>query len=140
MTKLANVLMGLVLVAMGVLGITGLMPTFQSNPAYLNIGEIILGGLGLIVGVYSHRTGKQERVAKDLAKQTKANNTQHKQDYDQLKRENDQGKQENADRQRQENEQLKKQNERQKLENEQQKLKNAQQKQEIDQQKQSLNS
>ncbi len=140
MTKLANVLMGLALIFIGVLGITGMVPMFQSNPVYWNIGEIVLGILGLIVGIYAKRTSKQEREAKDLAKQTKANNTRQKQDYDQLKKESDQGKQENADRQRQENEQLKKQNERQKLENEQQKLKNAQQKQEIEQQKQSSNS
>jgi len=60
MTKLANVLMGLALIFIGVLGITGMVPMFQSNPAYWNIGEIVLGILGLIVGIYAKRTSKQE--------------------------------------------------------------------------------
>lgn len=73
MTKLANVLMGLALIAMGALGVKGLMPMFQSNPIYLSIGEIILGILGLIVRIYARKTSRHEQDAKDLSKLTKEN-------------------------------------------------------------------
>jgi hypothetical protein len=140
MTKLANVLMGLALIFIGVLGITGMVPMFQSNPAYWNIGEIVLGILGLIVGIYAKRTSKQEQEAKVLAKKTKENADRQKQDNDRLKKENNQAKLEQADRQRQEVEQLQKQNEKQKQENEQQRLKNEQQKQQNEQQKQNASN
>jgi len=129
MTKLTNVLLGLALIAIGGLGVTGAMPMFQSDPAYWNIGEIILGVVGLIVGIYAKRTSKQEQEAKVLAKKTKENADRQKQDNDRLKKENNQAKLEQADRQRQEAEQLQKQNEKQRVENEQQKQENEQQKQ-----------
>ena len=143
MTKLACVLMGLAFILMGFLGITGITPMFQSNPVYLNIAEILLGGLGMIVGIYSRKTTKREQEKKDLSKQTRENTARQKQENDQLKKENDQSRQANADRQKQEHDQLVKQNDRQKQDNEKQKQVNelqkqvnAQQKQENAQQKQ----
>ena len=53
MKKTMCVILGLAFLALGILGVTGLIAMFQSDPIYVNIGEIILGGLGLIVGVYS---------------------------------------------------------------------------------------
>ena len=110
MTKLACVLMGLAFILMGILGITGITPMFQIDPAYVNIAEIILGALGLIVGIYSRKNTKKEQEAKDLSKQTKENSARQRQENDQLKKENNQGRQANADRQKLENDQLIKKN------------------------------
>ena len=71
MTKLACVIMGLAFVVMGVLGITGITPMFQSDPAYVNLVQILLGGLGLIVGIYSRKNTKREQEAKVLSKTNK---------------------------------------------------------------------
>ena len=129
MTKLACVLMGLAFILMGILGVTGITPMFQSDPAYVNIAQILLGALGLIVGIYSRKNTRREQEAKDLSKKTKENATRQKSENDQLKKENDKGRQADADRQKQETDQLIKQNDRQKLENEKQKQVNEQQKQ-----------
>lgn len=53
MKKTMCVILGLSFLALGILGITGLVPMFQSDPVYLNIAEIVLGGLGFLVGVYA---------------------------------------------------------------------------------------
>ena len=52
MTKITCVILGLIFLAMGILGITGLMPMFESNQIYVNIGEIVLGVLVLLIGVF----------------------------------------------------------------------------------------
>ncbi len=118
MTKLTSVVLGLALAAMGILGITGLMPMFQTNPAYVNIAEIILGGLGVVIGIYSRNNSKREQEARELTIQTKENSVRQRQENDQLRKENDLGIKENADRQQLENDKLRKQNEQQKQENE----------------------
>lgn len=109
MTKLTSVLLGLALAAMGILGITGLMPMFQTNPIYVNIGEIVLGALGMIVGIYSHKNDNHGREAKELSRQTKENSSRQRQENDQLRKQNEQQRKQN-DQQREENEQLKKNN------------------------------
>lgn len=53
MAKAMSVILGLVFLAMGILGITNLMPMFTSDPIYVNIAEMILGGLGVLTGVFS---------------------------------------------------------------------------------------
>ena len=93
MSKAACVIMGLAFLALGILGLTGLVSIFQSDPVYVNIGEIVLGGLGFMIGVYSRQSSKQDR---------------QKQENVQLKKENEQRIKDNADRQKQENERLKK--------------------------------
>ena len=118
MSKATCVILGLAFLALGILGITGLVSMFQSDPVYVNIGEIVLGGLGLLFGIYSRQSSKHDQQIKDLSQQTKVNADRQKQENVQLKKENDQGIKDNADRQKQENEQLKKQNEQQKQENE----------------------
>ena len=125
MTKLACVLMGLAFILMGVLGITGLAPMFQTDPVYVNLAEILLGGLGLVVGIYARKNSGREQKAKDLSRQAQDSAARQRQDYDQLKKENDQGKKDTADRQSQENDQLRKENEQQKKENDQLKKHNA---------------
>lgn len=55
MAKAMSVILGLVFLAMGILGITNMIPMFTSNPNYVNIGEIVLGGLGLIIGAFSRK-------------------------------------------------------------------------------------
>lgn len=55
MAKIMSVILGLLFLAMGILGITDLLPVFTSSPDYVNIGEVILGGLGLAIGVFSRK-------------------------------------------------------------------------------------
>jgi hypothetical protein len=48
-------IMALAFLALGILGITDLVPMFKSSPVYINIVEIVLGGLGLLAGVFASR-------------------------------------------------------------------------------------
>jgi hypothetical protein len=53
MAKAMSVVLGLVFLAIGILGITNTIAMFTSNPSYVNIGEIVLGGFGVLTGVFS---------------------------------------------------------------------------------------
>lgn len=53
MLRMTCIVLGLALLALGILGITGLVTMFISDPIYVNIGEIVLGGLGLLAGIFS---------------------------------------------------------------------------------------
>ncbi|HWQ98887.1 MAG TPA: hypothetical protein VN538_12465 [Clostridia bacterium] len=53
MAKATSVILGLVFLAMGIFGITNIVPMFTNYPSFINIGEIVLGGFGLLVGVFS---------------------------------------------------------------------------------------
>ncbi len=53
MAKATSVILGLVFLAMGILGITNIVPMFTNYPSFINVGEIVLGGVGLLVGVFS---------------------------------------------------------------------------------------
>ena len=119
MTKAACVIMGLAFLALGILSISGLVPAFKSDSIYVNIGEIVLGGLGLIVGIYARQNRKYDQQSKDFSQQSRNNAERQRQENEQLKMENEQGRKDNIDRQKQENEQLRKQLDQQKQENEQ---------------------
>ena len=53
MVRAACIVLSLVFIALGVLGIIGIIPMFKNDQLYVNIGEIVLGGLGLLVGIFS---------------------------------------------------------------------------------------
>jgi hypothetical protein len=53
MAKAMSVILGLVFLAMGILGITNRIAIFTSYPNYVNIGEIVLGGVGVLSGIFS---------------------------------------------------------------------------------------
>jgi hypothetical protein len=53
MVKAMCIILGLAFLALGILGLTGVVPMLTSDPNYVNIGEIILGGLGLLAGLFS---------------------------------------------------------------------------------------
>ena len=54
MVRTACVILSLVFIALGILGIIGIIPMFKNTDnLYVNIGEIVLGGLGLLVGIFS---------------------------------------------------------------------------------------
>ena len=55
MVKTMCIILGLAFLAMGILGITGLLPIFTSGLVYVNIGEIVLGGIGFVVGIFGGR-------------------------------------------------------------------------------------
>ena len=100
MKKMMCVILGLAFLALGILGITGLVKMFQSDPVYLNIIEVVLGGLGFLVGVYARQnvvysaqkimSAQQEN---DIDLQRKEIDQQRK-DIDQQRKELDQQKQE----------------------------------------------
>ena len=103
MAKTMNVILGLAFLALGILGLTGLVPMFTSDPVYVNIAEIILGGLGFIVGIYA-RSGGHIRQVKQNKQQVKQNTQQGKENFEQQKKDNEQLRKEN-DQQRKENDQ-----------------------------------
>ena len=53
MAKAMCVILGLVFLAMGILGMTKMIPMFVYSPNIVNTGEIVLGGFGVLVGVFS---------------------------------------------------------------------------------------
>jgi hypothetical protein len=55
MAKAMGIILGLAFLALGILGLTGVVPMFTSDPNYVNIGEIVLGGLGLLVSLISRK-------------------------------------------------------------------------------------
>ena len=110
----------LVFLALGILGLTGWIPMLTGSQTYVSIGEIILGGLGFIVGIYA-RSGGHIRQVKQNNQQVKQNNQQIKQNFEQ---------------QRKDNQQLRKENDEQKKENDEQRDQNFdQQRKEIDHQR-----
>lgn len=118
MAKTMCLILGLAFLTLGILGMTGLVPMFTSDPNYVNIGEIILGSLGLLVGIYARQSIKYDQQTKDFSSQIKDNSDRQRLENDQLRKENDQGRKDNIERQQQENEQLRRQLEQQKIENE----------------------
>lgn len=116
MAKAMSFILGFAFLALGILGITGLLPMFTRDPIYVNIGEIVLGGLGLLVGIYARQSTKYDRQMEGYSRQTKDNTDRQRQENEQLKKENAQGRKDNLDRQQQENEQMRLQLEQQKQE------------------------
>jgi hypothetical protein len=55
MAKAMSIILGLAFLALGILGLTGVVPMFTSDPNYINIGEIVLGGIGLLIGLVSRK-------------------------------------------------------------------------------------
>jgi hypothetical protein len=55
MAKAMSIILGLAFLALGILGITGVVPMLTSDPNYVNIGEIVIGGLGLLAGLVSKK-------------------------------------------------------------------------------------
>lgn len=86
MKKMTCVILGLAFLALGILGISGLGTMFQSNPVYLNIAEIILGGLGLLVGVYARQVSPQKLVSSQQVNDI----DRQRQDIDQQRKDIDQ--------------------------------------------------
>ncbi len=104
MKKTMCVILGLAFLALGILGITGLVTMFQSDPVYVNIGEIVLGTLGLIVGVYSRRNIVYA-PQKTMSTQQENDIDQQRKEIDELKREIDQLRKE-IDHQMKENQEI----------------------------------
>lgn len=104
MKKIMCVILGLAFLSLGILGITGLVTMFQSDPIYLNIGEIILGSLGFLVGVFARMDvvqASQKAVsaqqANDIERQRHEIDQQRK-DIDQQRKELDEQKKENKEK------------------------------------------
>lgn len=53
MKRATSFILGLAFLALGILGITGWVPMFTSNPNYINIAEIVLGAWGFLVGLFA---------------------------------------------------------------------------------------
>jgi membrane protein involved in colicin uptake len=118
MAKTMCFILGLALLAVGILGFTEMVPMLTRDPDYINIGEIVLGSVAILFGIYSSQGRKYVQPSKDLSRQVKDNSDRQRQENEQLKRENEQGRREIIDRQEQENERLRKQLDQQQKENE----------------------
>ena len=114
MAKTMCFILGFAFLALGILGITGFVPMFTSDPNYVNIGEIILGGIGLLVGIYARQNTNYDRQKNDFSRQTKENTDLQRKENELLKKENEQGRKDGIERQQQEIEHLKRQLEQQK--------------------------
>ncbi len=53
MKRATCIILGLAFLALGILGLTNVVPMFKSDPNYINIAEIVLGALGVLVGLFS---------------------------------------------------------------------------------------
>lgn len=95
--KLTCVILGLAFLALGILGITGWVTMFRTDPIYVNIGEIILGSLGFLVGVYAREGAANNSQATVLSQQGK-DIEQQRIELDQLKDKNNQLEKENIKR------------------------------------------
>lgn len=90
MAKTMCVILGLAFLVLGITGITGVVPMFTSDPLYVNIGEIILGALGLLVGIYARQGTNYDQQAKDFSRQTKDNADRLRKQLEEQKHENEQ--------------------------------------------------
>lgn len=149
MAKTTNFILGLAFLALGVLGITNIVPMFASDPMYINIIEILLGSLGLLIGIYYPQSNSSRHLPKVFSVQSSPNADLQNQEIENLKKQLEQQQKENEVRQLQENERLKKlladqqkeNDERQQKETEQLKKKLEEQQQENEKlRKQGVNS
>jgi len=90
MLKPICVILGLALLALGIMGITGLIPMSASVLTYVYIGEIVLGGIGFIAGIYAKQSRANGQQGKQYKQQRKENDLQRQENYDQQRKENDQ--------------------------------------------------
>ncbi len=77
MKKLTCVILGLAALAMGILGLTGLVPMFKAD-LIVNISEIALGALGFLVGVYSPQYSVNKSQAAATANLQEDNHAQQR--------------------------------------------------------------
>jgi len=55
MVRTACLVLSLAFLALGILGITGIVPMFKTDPSYINIGQIVLGSLGFVTVIFNRR-------------------------------------------------------------------------------------
>ena len=94
------VILGMAFLALGIVGITGLGARFQYNPIYLSIAEIILGGLGFLVGVYARQDSTKKLVSQqvnDIDRQ-RQDIDQQRRDIEQQRKEFEQQKKEDKEK------------------------------------------
>ena len=91
MKKMICVILGLVLLALGLLGITGAVPTFKTDYNYVNIVEIAIGTLGFVYGIYARR-GTKYSAQKIILSQKEIDIDRQKKEIDSQKKEIEQQK------------------------------------------------
>lgn len=116
MTRVVCFILGLAFIALGFLGMMNLVPVMSNGFLYLNIGEIALGIIGLLFGMYSSRGSEQARQKNENTQLRKSNDQFTKDTSDQLVRENEQLKKSNDQFTRGSSDQLVKENEQLKIE------------------------
>lgn len=102
MAKMTSFILSLVFLVTGFLGLTNLLPIFRTYPVLANIGSIVLGLLGLLILIYTGRSGETVHQRREHSQQIEENvqlrkeaSDQSKMESEQLKREIDQLKKEN---------------------------------------------
>lgn len=111
MTRVVCFILGLAFIALGFLGLTTLVPMMSSSLLYLNIGEIALGIIGLLFGMYSPHGSASTRQRNENTQLRKSNDQFNKDSSDQMARENEQLKKTNDQYTKNSNEQLLNENE-----------------------------
>ena len=91
MAKMACVILGLAFLLQGILGITGVVLMFRTDPISVNIGQIVLGVLGVVIGTYARQNMVSYKQRKEASKQRKEIDQQRK-EIDQQRKEIDQQK------------------------------------------------
>src|SRR5665647_2138483 len=87
MTRIVCFILGLVFLGLGFLGITNFVPMLSNELIYLNIGEIALGIIGMLFGVYSKQGSENTRLRKSNKQFTKESSDQLIKQNEQLKKE-----------------------------------------------------
>ena len=89
MKRIMCVFMGVVFLGLGFLGMTGIVPMFKNDEPYITIGQMLIGFIGLVVGIYSghaKENARQRKVTKHLRKE---NENMKKENLDQLENDHD---------------------------------------------------
>lgn len=111
MTRVVCFILGLAFIALGFLGMTDYIPELSNDFIYLNLGEIVLGIIGILFGMYSNRGNEQNRQRNENTQLRKSNDQFTKDSSDQLVKENEQLRKSNDQFTRDSSDQLVKENE-----------------------------
>ena len=107
MVIVTSFILSLVLLGMGILGSTGVLPIFTSSSIFINIGEIVLGILGFLASIFGlRRMSRKNRRERQRSEQIQANFEQWRKEYEQLRVENSLQVKDSFDLQRKDYEQL----------------------------------
>ena len=84
MKRVMCVFMGVIFIGLGFLGMTGIVPMFKNDEPYITVGQVLIGFIGIVVGIYSGRAKENARQRKESKQLRKENKNMKKENLDQL--------------------------------------------------------